>query len=62
MRDRDSIAWNVTQIRTMMNEFEGKYLPTYMVGAIEGYCNNIERIAKPKPPADIHLIRADGKK
>jgi hypothetical protein len=44
-QDRDSIAWNTEQIREMANQFEGRYLPIGMVGAIEGYCNNIDRIA-----------------
>ena len=33
----------VAQIKIVANEFEGKYLPVGMVGAIEGYCNRIER-------------------
>jgi len=40
-----SIIWNLAQIRELVNEFEGRYLPVFAVGAIEGYCNNITRIA-----------------
>ncbi len=45
-KDTESIMWNLEQIRTMVTEFEGRYLPIMMVGAIEGYCNNIAKIAE----------------
>ena len=43
MTDIENALDAVTQIKVMANEFEGKYLPIDMVGAIEGYCNRIER-------------------
>lgn len=33
----------IHQIRLVANYFEGKRLPLTAVGAIEGYCNRIER-------------------
>ena len=44
-KDTESIAWNTAQIREMANQFQGRYLPIDMVGAIEGYCNNIDKVA-----------------
>jgi len=40
------IHWAVAQIKQLVNNFEGKQLPIYAVGAIEGYCEKIEQEAR----------------
>ncbi len=43
--DDKGIAWATVQIRTLVNDYEGKRLPDWVVGAIHGYCNRIDREA-----------------
>jgi len=45
IRATGSIEWNVEQIMTIAQEFESRTLPPAFVGAIEGYCNNLLKIA-----------------
>lgn len=44
--DLRDILWATEQIRIMANRFQEKRLPLEAVGAIEGYCDRIDREAR----------------
>jgi len=58
-KGRETIEWNIEQIRTIANAFEGKKLPSEMVGAIEGFCNNIEKIKMAARLQRLELMEPD---
>jgi hypothetical protein len=41
---REEIFWATTQIRDMTFRFEGRKTPDWAVGAIQGWCNKIDRL------------------